>query len=123
MSEYRFQLAGYAPERGTAVVDIESLSPEQRMGRAFKGAGMWLLAGVVSVFIPIAHFVLVPLCLVGAFVMGFVRFTQKALVTRAHGRCPDCGAEQDLDLIGPWRGPSDLVCRGCQRPLRMVPES
>lgn len=121
MSEHRFRLAGYAPEPSEAVVDIETLGPDQRLARAFRGSAAWLGAGIVSVFIPIAHFVLVPACLLIAVIMGFVRMGQTALVRKAHGKCPDCGTDQPLDIVGPWRGPTDLVCRNCQRPMRMIP--
>jgi hypothetical protein len=120
VSSYRFGLAGYAPQPSEAIVDIQELGKSQRMRRAVTGAAAWFGAAVVSVFIPIAHFVLVPFCLVMSFVMGMRRMAQGKMVTAARGRCPDCGAEQDLDLKGPWGGPRDLTCRKCQRPMRMV---
>jgi hypothetical protein len=119
VSSHRFALAGYAPQPSEAVVEIEELGKGRRVRRALGGAAAWLGAGVVCVFIPIAHFVLVPFCLVMAFVTGMRRMAQGQIVTAAHGRCPDCGAEQELDLKGPWGGLKDLTCRQCQRPMRM----
>ena len=119
MTSQRFLLAGYAPAPAEAVVDIEALDTPRRLVRAAKGFVGWIAAAVVCVFIPIAHFVLVPLCTIGAFVFAARRFAQRAIVVRAHGRCPDCGAEQELDLLGPWTGRKDLVCRSCQRPMTL----
>jgi hypothetical protein len=115
-----FQLAGYAPQPGVAVVDIETLSPPRRIGRALGGFGAWLGAGILCVFIPIAHFILVPSCLIGSVVMLMRRLAQRRLVVKAQGTCPDCGADQDLDIVGPFPGRTDLFCRSCHRPLKLV---
>ena len=119
MTSRRFLLAGYAPAPSEAVVDIEVLGTPRRMARAARGFFGWLAAALVCVFIPIAHFVLVPLCTIGAFVFAARRLTQRAIVVEARGRCPDCGAEQELDLLGPWTGRKNLVCRSCQRPMEL----
>jgi hypothetical protein len=116
-----FQLVGYAPQPGDAVLEIETLAPARRIARALGGFGAWLGAGVVCVFIPIAHFVLVPSCLVGSVVMLLRRLAQHRLVVKAGGHCPDCGAEQDLDVLGPFPGRTDLFCRNCHRPLKLEP--
>ena len=116
-----FRLSGYAPEPADAEVDIEKLSPARRARRALGGFAGMLGAAVLSVFIPIAHFVLVPSLFIGAFVMGALRFRHKSLVVKAHGRCPDCGAEQDLDILGPFPGRTDLFCRSCHRGIKLLP--
>ncbi len=45
------------------------------------------------------------------------------LVAQARGACPDCGAEQVLDLAGRWRGRAEVACRDCHRMLRVEPEN
>lgn len=85
------------------------------------GFAGWIGAGIVCVFIPIAHFVLVPGCVIGAFVMFGRRMAQRTMVVYARGRCPDCGTEQELDLLGPWTGRTNLACSSCRRPLRLIP--
>src|SRR2546429_9907546 len=55
-----FSLSGYhgKPTRGT--VTIREFNREQRMRRALEGLGKWWGVALLSVFIPVAHFVLVP---------------------------------------------------------------
>ena len=121
MTSLHFRLAGYAPEPSDATVEVETLSAHQRFVRAAKGFGIWFVAAILCIGIPVAHFVLVPACLIGAFIFSAVRYSQRAVVMSARGRCPDCGAEQELDLKGPWKGPRDQVCRSCHRPMRLLP--
>ena len=79
------------------------------MRRAVKGlAGFWG-AMVVSVFIPVAHFVLVPSFFLVGIWQGVRRLKTAELVRGAHGRCPDCGAEQDFEL-GSARVPQSVSC-------------
>jgi hypothetical protein len=116
------RLAGYHPDATEAVLEVDELSAGRRVGRALKGFAIWLGAGVVCVFIPIAHFVLVPGCLIGAVVVLVLRLRTRMLVVSAHGVCPDCGAEQDLDVLGPWRADvRPLACRSCHRGLELRP--
>ncbi len=116
------RLAGYHPDPTDAALEVDELGAGRRLGRALKGFALWLAAAVVGVFIPIAHFVLVPGCLIGACVVLVRRLRTRALVVRARGRCPDCGVEQDLDVLGPWRGDvRPLACRACHRGLELRP--
>ena len=112
-------ITGYQPVEADAVVEIESLAPGQRIGRAIGGFALWFLAAVAVAFIPVAHFLLVPLCLVGAFVTLVVRIGTTARVRSATGTCPDCGTEQCLDIHGAWRLPKDVTCRNCHRRLTL----
>lgn len=74
---------------------------------------------VVSVFIPIAHFVLVP-SLFGIGIWQFVRRLRlHQLVRGAHGTCPDCGAEQDFELSLGLRFLQGVQCRHCHRGLTL----
>jgi hypothetical protein len=114
------KLAGYHPKATEAVLEVDELGAGRRVTRALRGFGAWFGAAVVCVLIPVAHFVLVPGCLVGAVTVLVLRLRARALVVRAHGTCPDCGAEQDLDVLGPWRGqPRALACRACHRGLEL----
>jgi hypothetical protein len=102
-----------------AVVEIELLAPRQRLGRALGGFGLWFLAAAAVAFIPIAHFLLVPLCLVAAIVTLVVRLGTKVSIRSGFGSCPDCRAEQQLDIHGSWRLPKDIACVTCHRRLTL----
>ena len=90
------------------------------MRRAVKGlAGFWG-AMVVSVFIPIAHFVLVP-SFFGIGIWQFVRRLRRHhLVRAARGACPDCGAEQEFERGAGPRFPQAVQCRRCHRGLTLA---
>jgi hypothetical protein len=118
--EQAFWLKGFAvqPTRGT--VTVISYDREARIRRAFKALGTWWGCALGSVFIPVAHFGLVP----GFFIFGIIQFFQR-LGTRelgmdAAGTCPDCGAEQELDLPPRWRAPQQVTCKQCQRGLTLT---
>jgi len=116
-----YHVRGYSGTVTEALVELEELNPARRMRRALAGLGTWWGAGVVCVFIPIAHFVLVPFCFIAGLVTLARRLTVKILVVGGHTTCPDCGAAQDLDLKGPWRGVSAISCRACRRSLILTP--
>jgi hypothetical protein len=112
-------LTGYhgAPTPATLLVDTFDRSA--RLRRAFKGLGGFWGAMVVSVFLPVAHFVLVP----SFFVVGIWQFVRRLKTVErlrgAHGRCPDCGAEQDFELSSS-RFPQSVTCGGCHRGLTLA---
>lgn len=114
-----FTLTGYgaAPTQGT--VTVQEFSKDERVRRALGGLGKWWGIALLSVFIPVAHFILVPSFLL----YGIWQFAQRLGTTSraidAHGVCPDCHAEQTLELAARWRVPQPVTCRSCHRGLRL----
>jgi hypothetical protein len=121
MSESRiYAVTGYGGGRTIATVSVESFARPERVRRALKGIATWWAAALGGVFIPVAHFVIVPsLALVGVYTF-FERLGAAEVATAAQGVCPDCGREQQLDVAGPWRVPRDFACRHCQRSLTLA---
>ncbi len=117
IQERSFLLAGYGETTTQGVAQVVTFDRRQRLARAGKGLGVLWGAGLVSVFIPVAHFLLVPgFALAGVVV--FARRMRVAEVTHSiHGRCPDCGLEQDFGSAGRWKPPVTVACRGCSRRL------
>lgn len=120
VTEITVRVTGYAPEPATAIVRLDPLVPGRRIGRAVASFGIFFALALVSVFIPVAHFLLVPGFLIAAFASLVVKLGVTTLVLGAHGACPDCGALQDFDLSGAWRLPQDIACRHCQRRLTLT---
>src|SRR6266567_1862244 len=92
---------------------------EQRFQRAVAGLGKWWGVGLLTVLIPVAHFVLVPAFLAYGLWQFFQRLSTAELATDARGTCPDCGAEQALELAPRRRAPQPVTCRQCHRGLRL----
>jgi hypothetical protein len=122
VTDVQVQVRGYAAEPATAVVRLDPLVPGRRIGRAVTGFAALFAIALVSALIPVAHFLLVPGFLIAAFVTLAVRLGVTTLVLSAHGKCPDCGLEQDFDLAKSWRLPQDTACRGCHRRLTLTAE-
>jgi len=106
-----------------ARVSIVRHDPGARMRRALMAlAACWGL-GLVSVLVPIAHFVLVP----GFFVLGIVlaaaRAREAASVLGAAGRCPRCDAERAFIASGRLREESKAQCPACRNELSLTIES
>lgn len=116
---HTYQVSGYSAATTTATVTIRSYDKRERMGRALKGLATFWGAAIASVFIPVAHFLLVPsFALYGAYTF-FERLGAQQVVAAAEGTCPDCGKSQELDTGGRWQVPRDVSCRHCQRALRI----
>ncbi|HZI23219.1 MAG TPA: hypothetical protein VFD76_11895 [Gemmatimonadales bacterium] len=113
-------LKGYSGSPTAGTVSIRTFTREQRVRRALAGLGTWWGVAVLAVFIPVAHFVLVPSFLMYGVWQFFQRLGTVELASDARGTCPDCGAEQPLDLAPRWRAPQPVTCRHCRRGLQLV---
>jgi hypothetical protein len=92
----------------------------RRLRRAVAGLLAFWGAMVVGLFIPIAHFVLVP-ALFAAGIYQFVRRLKvREVLQGVHGACPDCGAEQDFESGARLALPQALRCRHCRRGLTLA---
>ncbi|MEJ2240496.1 MAG: hypothetical protein P8X82_19580 [Gemmatimonadales bacterium] len=110
-------LEGYSDQTGVATVRTVSFDRRTRVRRAVGGlVGSWA-AALVSVFIPVAHFLLVPGFFLAGLYLLFHNLRVQTSVTAATGVCPDCGREQEFEISGNWNPPHRLTCSGCQRSL------
>jgi hypothetical protein len=118
--QQEFLLNGFAPTPGHGRATVITYDRPARWQRALKALGKWWGIALLSVFIPVAHFVLVP----SFFLFGLLQFSQRLgaveVPADAHGKCPDCGAEQPLELATQWRVPQLVTCRQCHRGLRLT---
>ncbi len=115
-SVFEMTLRGYGSNTCDAVVRVVSFGPSVRLRRALTGLGVaWVLA-IVCLFIPIAHFFLVPGVLAFGAYLFVSRWRVRSSVKQAHGICPDCDARQEFQ-IGNWSPPHRVTCNACQRSL------
>jgi hypothetical protein len=115
-----FTLSGYQGRPTAGTVTIRTFDREQRVRRAVAGLGTWWGAAVLAVFIPVAHFVLVPSFLAYGLWQFVQRLGTVELAADARGTCPDCGTEQRFDLPPRWRAPQSVTCKHCSRGLRLT---
>ena len=114
----RFEIRGFAEASSEGFADVLSFNKGERMRRALKGLGISWLAGFGGLFIPVAHFLLVP----GFFLFGIyvfvTRLKTEEITTKVAGICPDCAVEQEFEAGGTWGLPRSMACVGCGRTLR-----
>ncbi len=95
-------------------------SPSERTGRALKVLLVaWLLAGV-ALFIPIAHFFLVPIFVIAGPVMALSRYRADVVPDKVTGRCPECGESITIELEPADKLPKWSYCPSCNRSLHLV---
>ncbi len=112
-----FSISGYGPTPSNGTATLISLDRSARLQRAGVALGTAWLAAVVSILIPVAHFLLVPGFVVIGIVFFVVRLRTPTRATMVQGTCPDCGEAQEFDASGPWHLPRQLACRLCHRTL------
>ena len=92
----------------------------ERMGRAGKILGIcWSLA-LITLFIPLAHFFLVPLFLIAGPVMAFMKYKAETVLEKAHGDCPECSKTVDIILDPADKLPKRTYCPDCNKPLQLL---
>jgi hypothetical protein len=97
--------------RATAV--LVSQNPGQRLVRAIAIlVGCWA-AAIASVFIPVAHFFLVPGFVVLGVALAVYRGRERERLLGVHGVCPRCGREQELGRGERQGGQTWVTCPAC----------
>lgn len=97
-----------------AQVFVKSWSKGEIAKRAFKAWGFWWLLAAVSIFIPLLHFVLVPLFLLIGLVAPLLVSVQKTVVLGGQGTCPFCSETFEIIKCSD-RWPLHDVCGACRR--------
>jgi hypothetical protein len=113
-------LEGFSPHPGSGRVIVVEFDRGARWRRALRALGQWWGVALLCVFIPVAHFALVPGFFLFAIYQFFQRLGTAAIGKGAQGTCPDCGVEQEFELAGRWRVPQLVSCRACRRGLRLT---
>lgn len=95
-------------------------TPRDRLVRAVKMLGMvWALA-VLAVFVPLAHFVLVPALLIAGPVVAYGRYKAGTTANHAAGTCPTCKEDMKLPLQPADHLPMWTYCPKCSAPIQVV---
>lgn len=103
-----------------AVATIVEYNQPQRVARAVAGGlACWGLA-IVTVFVPLGHFILVPAFAVAGPVVFLMRLVEGVSLLGARGPCPVCGTDQAYTEKGRLTVPHPVRCGHCRRPLQLT---
>jgi len=103
-----------ADKTSSGQVNVILFSKRDRVWRGSIRGIIGLSATILSVFIPVAHFLLVPLGLVLTPIIATSSYRTKVLILSGSGLCPGCGANFNIT----WRKaifPFTDVCDKCVR--------
>jgi hypothetical protein len=119
-SEIRAALTafGHPPSQVTAVV-IEQ-TPAQRLGRTLAGLGMFWALALGGLFIPVAHFILVPTFVVAGIIVAVKRAREDRRLVQLRGACPRCGAAQEFKVGGRFATGRSVDCPKCHGTLTLL---
>jgi len=103
--------------KGTA--EIDSFDDKERIARATRFAMMTMGLCIASIFVPIAHFFLVPFFFIASPVVFYVVSGQGAVIHSGSGICPECGKKMEISK-GRAKFPMDDLCEHCKRPVKLL---
>ena len=109
---------GAPPAHATATV--QNQSPAERLRRTAAGAGLCAGLALVSLFIPVAHFILVPTFVGAGIAVAVVRAREDTRLLRVHGTCPRCGTTQEFECGGRFTSTRSLDCPACHTNLTLT---
>lgn len=109
---------GSPPTPATATVVIQS--PGQRLARTATGLAVcWGLA-LAGLFIPVAHFILVPTFVMAGIAVAVARARETRRLLTVHGVCPRCRVQQDFKGGGRFQSTKSLDCPRCHNTLTLT---
>lgn len=96
-SELKKLTSVFWEQKSTAEAMIRQVDRSESLGRAFKALGIWWLLAIVGVFIPVLHFVIVPLFLVLGVYFALKQSRVRFEIEGGHFICPACGVQNAFE--------------------------
>lgn len=93
------------------------LNTKERINRSFKNAGLYFVLSVVSILIPVLHFVLVPLFLGLTVFVGVSQFKNNKQIDLSDVNCPVCDNKLKESTVYFHRESVRLYCYECRNHL------
>jgi hypothetical protein len=106
-----------SPTEGTAVILERNFS--QRMSRALIQLLIYWGLALVSIFIPVAHFILVPGFLIGGIFAAYRRVKEERTLLTVSAPCPQCRTDQKITPGGRFEPGRTVDCPGCKSELTL----
>lgn len=104
----------------TAVMQTTVYESSDRITRAAVRLGACWAAAGVTLFIPLAHFVLVPAFLIAGPVMAVSAYRTSQARDHATGSCPSCSEDVEIKLEADDELPKWTYCPRCNAPLQLT---
>jgi hypothetical protein len=95
-------------------------NPQRRTRRALAALGICWGAAIPCLFVPLAHFFLVPTLVTTGIVLAVLRAREDTRLLGVHGCCPRCGVEGEFPAAGRLQGERALDCPRCHNHLTFV---
>ena len=112
---------GAPPVAATATVISQTQA--ERLTRALGALGACWGLGLVALFIPVAHFILVPTLFTVGIVAAVRRGREARRLVNVRGTCPRCGVERQFEVGGRFGAERTFDCPECHNILRVLPAS
>lgn len=94
------------------------LTSGERLLRSFRSIAIFWIVALLSVFVPVLHFILVPLFIILGIVFGIMTFLQSSLILSGTVLCPSCKAEVQL-VPNAESWPREQRCTSCYLMLKI----
>ena len=111
---------GTASSRGEA--EVRPIPAPQRVKNTLTKLGTFWGIGLLCVFLPVAHFFLVPLFFCLGLYFAARAAQAKEVVVSGSVPCPGCGLSCGV-APGLAQWPRSTVCEGCRRDLEIGPRA
>ena len=100
---------------------VEEFTFIKRLTRAISIFGSLFVCAIVSILIPILHFVLVPIFLMLAIIFGYIRFNQIRSVDLSSLICPKCSVvmNEKKVFLTKKKTSSRLYCFSCRTYMKV----
>ncbi len=98
-------------------IPVVHLSQPERFRKAMKTFGIVLGAAVVSILVPVFHFVLVPALLIASVVAAIRQYNKVYSFDMSGIKCPQCQDDLKEKLITAKENKISVYCFNCRRTL------
>jgi len=98
-------------------IPITHLSQPERFKKAMKTFGVDFAIALVSILVPVFHFVLVPIFLIASIVMAFRQYSKVYEFNLIGIQCPKCKDDLKEGLLTTKENRISVYCFTCRRNL------
>jgi len=98
-------------------IPVTQLSQPERFKKAMKTFGIVFAISLVSILVPVFHFVLVPLFLIASIVLAFRQYNKVFEFDLKGVQCPKCKDDLKEGLLTTKENRFSVYCFTCRRNL------